>query len=306
MIVGAKEFQVERADEVISLLESGSAACHRGATQMKEHSSQSHALFTISICQKQSAEYQNNTDAAQDSIASKVHFVDLAGPERVAKTGNTGERFKESVQINSDLLALGNVISALGDPKRKSVHIPYKDAKITRILKDFLGGNAKTVMITCISPSSLDFYESLNSLKYANRAKNIRNKPVINYDPEKDCINEMELEIRLLWEALQNQQVSNQHLHDLNEEKARISSLEEQLTRLQVQYFSYRNCVDEAFHFLVDLNNDVSLSRSQRDRLQSWITMVQNVRKEALTIQETDTGTETSPDPHHITSQFFS
>ncbi|TRZ13883.1 hypothetical protein HGM15179_013227 [Zosterops borbonicus] len=301
VIVGAKEFQVECADEVISLLESGNAARHTGTTQKNEHSSRSHAIFTISICQKQSAEYQKNTDVEQDSISSKFHFVDLAGSERVAKTGNTGERFKESVQINSGLLALGNVISALGDPKRKSVHIPYRDAKITRILKDSLGGNAKTVMITCISPSSLDFDESLNSLKYANRAKNIRNKPVVNYNPEKDRIDEMELEIRLLREALQSQQVSNQHLHDLNEEKARISSLEEQLTRLQVQYFSYRNCVDEAFPFLVDLNDDVSLRRSQRDRLQSWITMVQKVRREALTIQETDTGTEASPVPHHIT-----
>lgn len=301
VIVGAKEFQVECADEVISLLESGNAARHTGTTQMNEHSSRSHAIFTINIHQKQSAEYQKNTDAAQDSIASKFHFVDLAGSERVAKTGNTGERFKESIQINSGLLALGNVISALGDPKRKSVHIPYRDAKITRILKDSLGGNAKTVMITCISPSSLDFDESLNSLKYANRAKNIRNKPVVNYNPEKDRINEMELEIRLLQEALQSQQVSNQNLHDLNEEKARIISLEEQLTRLQVQYFSYRNCVDEAFPFLVDLNDDVSLRRSQRDRLQSWITMVQKVRKEALTIQENDTGSEISPVPHHIT-----
>ncbi|XP_062369200.1 kinesin-like protein KIF27 [Cinclus cinclus] len=301
VIVGAKEFQVECADEVISLLESGNAARHTGTTQMNEHSSRSHAIFTISIHQKQSAEYQKNTDAAQDSIASKFHFVDLAGSERVAKTGNTGERFKESIQINSGLLALGNVISALGDPKRKSVHIPYRDAKITRILKDSLGGNAKTVMITCISPSSLDFDESLSSLKYANRAKNIRNKPVVNYNPEKDRIDEMELEIRLLREALQSQQVSNQHLHDLNEEKTRISSLEEQLARLQVQYFSYRNCVDEAFPFLVDLNHDVSLRRSQRDRLQSWITLVEKVRKEALTIQETDTGTETSPVPHHIT-----
>ncbi|XP_016160696.1 PREDICTED: kinesin-like protein KIF27 isoform X2 [Ficedula albicollis] len=301
VIVGAKEFQVECADEVISLLESGNAARHTGTTQMNEHSSRSHAIFTISIHQKQSAEYQKNTDAAQDSIASKFHFVDLAGSERVAKTGNTGERFKESIQINSGLLALGNVISALGDPKRKSVHIPYRDAKITRILKDSLGGNAKTVMITCISPSSLDFDESLNSLKYANRAKNIRNKPVVNYNPEKDRIDEMELEIRLLREALQSQQVSNQHLHDLNEEKARITSLEEQLTRLQVQYFSYRNCVDEAFPFLVDLNDDVSLRRSQRDRLQSWISMVEKVRKEALTIQETDAETETSPVPHHIT-----
>ncbi|KAF1584355.1 UNVERIFIED_CONTAM: Kinesin-like protein KIF27, partial [Eudyptes pachyrhynchus] len=304
VIVGAKEFQVECADEVISLLESGNAARHTGTTQMNEHSSRSHAIFTISICQKQSAESQKNTDAAQDSvqmIASKFHFVDLAGSERVTKTGNTGERFKESIQINSGLLALGNVISALGDPKRKSVHIPYRDAKITRILKDSLGGNAKTVMITCISPSSSDFDESLNSLKYANRAKNIRNKPVVNYNPDQDRIDEMELEIRLLREALQNQQVSNQCSHDSNQERTRISSLEEQLTRLQVQCFSYRNCVDEAFPFLVDLNDDVSLKRSQRDRLQSWITMVQEVRKEALTMQETDTGTGTSQEPHHIT-----
>ncbi|NXV37666.1 KIF27 protein, partial [Rissa tridactyla] len=308
VIVGAKEFQVECADEVLSLLESGNAARHTGTTQMNEHSSRSHAIFTISICQKQSTESQKNTDTAQDSswksvqvIASKFHFVDLAGSERVTKTGNTGERFKESIQINSGLLALGNVISALGDPKRKSVHIPYRDAKITRILKDSLGGNAKTVMITCISPSSSDFDESLNSLKYANRAKNIRNKPVVNYNPDQDRIDEMELEIRLLREALQNQQVGNQCTHDLNQERTRISSLEEQLTRLQVQCFSYRNCVDEAFPFLVDLNDDVSLKRSQRERLQSWIAMVQEVRKEALTMQETEMGTGTSQETHHIT-----
>ncbi|XP_021235065.1 kinesin-like protein KIF27 isoform X2 [Numida meleagris] len=308
VIVGAKEFQVECADEVMSLLESGNAARHTGTTQMNEHSSRSHAIFTISICQKQSAESQKNTDVPQDPswksvrmIASKFHFVDLAGSERVTKTGNTGERFKESIQINSGLLALGNVISALGDPKRKSVHIPYRDAKITRILKDSLGGNAKTVMITCISPSSSDFDESLNSLKYANRAKNIRNKPVVNYNPDQDRIDEMELEIRLLREALQNQQVSNQCSHDLNQERIRISLLEEQLTQLQVQCFSYRNCIDEAFPFLLDLNDDVSLKKSQRDRLQSWITMVQEVRKEAFTMQQADTRTGTSQEPHHVT-----
>ncbi|NXT73608.1 KIF27 protein, partial [Zapornia atra] len=308
VIVGAKEFHVKCADEVISLLESGNAARHTGTTQMNEHSSRSHAIFTISICQKQSVESQSNPDAAQDSpwksapmIASKFHFVDLAGSERVTKTGNTGERFKESVQINTGLLALGNVISALGDPKRRSVHVPYRDAKITRILKDSLGGNAKTVMITCVSPSSSDFDESLNSLKYANRAKNIRNKPVVNHNPEQDRIDEMELEIRLLREALQNQQVGNQRPHNLNQERTRITSLEEQLTRLQLQCCSYRSCVDEAFPFLVDLNKDASLKRSQRDRLQSWISMVQEVRKEALTMQETGTETGTSQEPHHIT-----
>ncbi|KFV69355.1 Kinesin-like KIF27, partial [Dryobates pubescens] len=308
VIIGAKEFPVECADEVISLLKSGSAARHTGTTQMNEHSSRSHAIFTISICQKHPVEPQKNTNVARDSsrksvqkIASKFHFVDLAGSERVTKTGNTGERFKESVQINSGLLALGNVISALGDPKRKNVHIPYRDAKITRILKDSLGGNAKTVMITCVSPSSSDFDESLNSLKYANRAKNIRNKPVVNYNPDQERIDEMELEIKLLREALQNQKFGNQGSRDLNQERTHIISLEEQLTRLQVQCFSYRNCVDEALPLLLDLNGDVNLERNQRDRLQKWITMVEEVRKEALSIQGTDTGTGTSQEPLHIT-----
>ncbi|NWI12014.1 KIF27 protein, partial [Crypturellus soui] len=312
VIVGAKEYQVECADEVISLLEGGNAARHTGTTQMNEHSSRSHAIFTISICQKQSAESQKNTSAAQDSswksvqmIASKFHFVDLAGSERVTKTGNTGERFKESIQINSGLLALGNVISALGDPKRKGAHIPYRDAKITRILKDSLGGNAKTVMITCISPSSSDFDESLNSLKYANRAKNIRNKPVVNYNPDQDRIDEMELEIKLLREALQNQQVSNlanQGSQDLNQERTRISSLEEQLAQLQAECFHYRNCIDTIFPFLVDLKSDASLKRSQQNRLQSWITMVEQVRNEALAVLQVDTRTGTNhEEPHHVT-----
>ncbi|KAM8982882.1 kinesin-like protein KIF27 [Ara ararauna] len=308
VIVGAKEFQVKCADEVMSLLENGNAARHTGTTQINDHSSRSHAIFTISISPKWSAESQKSTDAAQNSswksadmVASKFHFVDLAGSGKVTKTGNTGERFKESIQINSGLLALENVISALGDPKRKSVHVPYRDAKITRILKDSLGGNAKTVMITCISPSSSDFDESLNSLKYANRAKNIRNKPVANYNPDQDRVDETELEIRLLQEALQNQQVNNKCSHDLNQEKNHISSLEEQLARLQVQYFNYRTCADEAFLFLVDLNDNISLKRSQRDRLQSWITMVQEVRKEDLMMQEADTGTKTSQMSHHTT-----
>lgn len=182
MIVGAKECQVESMDEVMSLLEMGNAARHTSTTQMNEHSSRSHAIFTISVCQA-----EKTPETAEDEewyshrhIVSKFHFVDLAGSERVTKTGNTGERFKESIQINSGLLALGNVISALGDPRRKSAHIPYRDAKITRLLKDSLGGSAKTVMITCVSPSSSDFDESLNSLKYANRARNIRNKPTLS------------------------------------------------------------------------------------------------------------------------------
>ncbi|XP_043403255.1 kinesin-like protein KIF27 isoform X2 [Chelonia mydas] len=314
VIVGAKDFQVESVDEVMSLLESGNAARHTGTTQMNEHSSRSHAIFTINICQQRPTQSLKNVAAAQDLslrsgqiIASKFHFVDLAGSERVTKTGNTGERFKESIQINSGLLALGNVISALGDPKRKSVHIPYRDAKITRILKDSLGGNAKTVMITCINPSSSDFDESLNSLKYANRAKNIRNKPVVNYNPERDRIDEMELEIKLLREALQNQQVSvmshaSQGSQDMSEDRTRIHSLEEQLSQLQVECFNYRNCIDEAFPFLVELNDFASLTRHQQEKLQDWINMAQELRKVALVVPRTDSGIGSDQEePHHIT-----
>lgn len=315
VIVGAKDCQVESADEVMSLLETGNAARHTGTTQMNEHSSRSHAVFTISICQQQqSVQTPMAVDSAQDSsrssnqlIASKFHFVDLAGSERVTKTGNTGERFKESIQINSGLLALGNVISALGDPKRKSAHIPYRDAKITRILKDSLGGNAKTVMITCISPSSSDFDESLNSIKYANRAKNIRNKPVVNYNPDWDRIDEMELAIKLLREALQNQQVSgqtpgSQGSQDLSQDRNRIRSLEEQLSQLQVENFNYRNCIEEAYAFLVDLKNIASLTESQKKRLQDWICIAQELKRDASTIPKLNSENRGDQEgPYHIT-----
>lgn len=92
------------------------------------------------------------------------------------RTGATGDRAKEGIDINSGLLALGNVISALGDPSKKGSHVPYRDSKLTRLLQDSLGGNSNTLMIACISPSDRDFLETLNTLKYANRARNIKNK----------------------------------------------------------------------------------------------------------------------------------
>ncbi|MEE6459540.1 hypothetical protein FKM82_000650 [Ascaphus truei] len=310
VIVGAKECQVESADEVLSLLQAGSAARHTYTTQMNEHSSRSHAIFTINICQQR----PKNIDIAKDGspkpvqvITSKFHFVDLAGSERVTKTGNTGERFKESIQINSGLLALGNVISALGDPKRKSAHVPYRDAKITRILKDSLGGNAKTVMITCISPSSSDFDESLNSLKYANRARNIKNKAIVNYNPDWDRMDEMELEIKALREALQNQQSSrvgrtSQISEEWGQEKNKIRSLEEQLAQLQLECFNHRHCIEEALSVFVELKDIASITQSQKHRLQDWLSMAEGLRSEMAAISGIDGTVGTSRDElHHIT-----
>uniref|UniRef100_A0A8B9Q7U6 Kinesin family member 21B n=1 Tax=Apteryx owenii TaxID=8824 RepID=A0A8B9Q7U6_APTOW len=133
-----------------------------------------------------------------ETLTAKFHFVDLAGSERLKRTGATGERAKEGISINCGLLALGNVISALGDQSKKVVHIPYRDSKLTRLLQDSLGGNSQTIMIACVSPSDRDFMETLNTLKYANRARNIKNKVVVNQDKTSQQISALRAEIARL------------------------------------------------------------------------------------------------------------
>jgi kinesin family protein 3/17 len=128
------------------------------------------------------------------NIRKSQKQVDLAGSERLSKTGAVGERFKEMTKINWSLSALGNVISALVDGK--SSHIPYRDSKLTRLLQDSLGGNTRTVMMANIGPSDYNYEESISTLRYANRAKNIKNKPHINEDPKDAMISEFQTEIQ--------------------------------------------------------------------------------------------------------------
>lgn len=123
----------------------------------------------------------------------KLNLVDLAGSERQSKTHASGDRLKEAQKINLSLSALGNVISALVDGKSK--HIPYRDSKLTRLLQDSLGGNTKTVMIAALSPADYNYDETLSTLRYASRAKNIKNKPKINEDPKDALIREYQQEI---------------------------------------------------------------------------------------------------------------
>ena len=170
-------FVVKDVQEMDRLMTVGNKNRSTGATQMNAHSSRSHSIFTITI------EASEVDSEGQEHIrAGKLHLVDLAGSERQTKTGATGDRLKEATKINLSLSALGNVISALVD--RKSSHIPYRDSKLTRLLQDSLGGNAKTVMIATLSPASYNYDESLSTLRYANRTKNIKNKPKVNEDPK--------------------------------------------------------------------------------------------------------------------------
>lgn len=128
-------------------------------------------------------------------------MVDLAGSERSSKTGATGQTLKEGIKINLSLTALGNVISALVDGKTQ--HIPYRDSKLTRLLQDSLGGNTKTVMIAALSPADYNYEETLSTLRYAARAKAIKNKPKVNEDPKDALLKQYEDEIRMLKQMLQ-------------------------------------------------------------------------------------------------------
>lgn len=128
-------------------------------------------------------------------MTAKFHFVDLAGSERIKKTGASGSVMKEGININRGLLVLGNVISALTECSSKLVHVPYRESKLTRILQDSLGGNSLTGMIACVSPAESNYEESLNTIKYANRARNIQNTPHINRDPQTALISQLKQQI---------------------------------------------------------------------------------------------------------------
>ncbi|XP_042074922.1 kinesin-like protein KIF17 isoform X1 [Haplochromis burtoni] len=178
-----------------------------GYTLMNKDSSRSHSIFTIhlEICSTDSSD--------QDHLrAGKLNLVDLAGSERQSKTGATGERLREATKINLSLSALGNVISALVDGRSR--YIPYRDSKLTRLLQDSLGGNTRTLMIACLSPADNNYEESLSTLRYANRAKSIQNRPRINEDPKDALLREYQEEIKKL-RALLTGQLSTADLSSL-------------------------------------------------------------------------------------------
>uniref|UniRef100_A0A673B580 Kinesin-like protein n=1 Tax=Sphaeramia orbicularis TaxID=375764 RepID=A0A673B580_9TELE len=175
-IVGLTERHVSSAQEMVGCLELGNSARTVGSTAMNAASSRSHAIFTITLEQRRGAD-------RVDSVVSKLHLVDLAGSERQKKTKAEGDRLKEGININRGLLALGNVISALGDESKKNTFVPYRDSKLTRLLQDSLGGNSHTLMIACVSPADSNMEETINTLRYADRARKIKNKPIVNIDP---------------------------------------------------------------------------------------------------------------------------
>lgn len=193
--------------EIEEVMNMGNQSRAVGATDMNEHSSRSHALFLITVeCS------QPGPDGRKHIRVGRLNLVDLAGSERQAKTGVQGERLKEAAKINLSLSALGNVISALADGR--SGHVPYRDSKLTRLLQDSLGGNAKTVMVATLGPAPQHYDETLTTLRYANRAKNIQNQPRVNEDPKDALLREFQKEIARLKAQLNHRKWRNKQKKD--------------------------------------------------------------------------------------------
>ncbi|XP_036431873.1 kinesin-like protein KIF21A isoform X1 [Colossoma macropomum] len=272
--VGVTNRSVSSEAEMMQCLKLGALSRTTASTQMNVQSSRSHAIFTIHLCQVRVCVPSDNDNETDNRLASgspdmeefetltaKFHFVDLAGSERLKRTGATGDRAKEGISINCGLLALGNVISALGDRSKRSTHVPYRDSKLTRLLQDSLGGNSQTVMIACISPSDRDFMETLNTLKYANRARNIKNKVVVNQDKASQQISALRTEIaRLQMELMEyrtgKRMVGEDGLESINDMYHENTMLQTENNNLRVRVKAMQETIDAQRARLTQLLSD--------------------------------------------------
>ncbi|XP_029165311.1 kinesin-like protein KIF12 isoform X2 [Nylanderia fulva] len=207
--------ECEELDDLLAVLEEGMRNRSIGAHNMNEYSSRSHSILTVTIISEQAME-----NGVFISKQGKINFVDLAGSEMTKKTLSEGKTLEEANNINKSLMVLGYCIASLSDGKRKGGHIPYRDSKLTKLLADSLAGNGVTLMIACVSPARSNASETLNTLRYAARAKKIATKPLIVMDPREALILSLKREVGAL-------QTENEHLRmtlHLNETQNMIRS----------------------------------------------------------------------------------
>lgn len=212
-------YVVHNADDLENIMRLGNKNRVVGATKMNQESSRSHAIFSITV---------ESSELSQGDMTNvkmgKLQLVDLAGSERQSRTQASGQRLKEATKINLSLSVLGNVISALVDGK--STHIPYRNSKLTRLLQDSLGGNSKTVMCATISPSDINYMETISTLRYASRAKNIQNRMRVNEEPKDALLRHFQEEIARLRKQLEENshedQITEEEDEDVDDDEADI------------------------------------------------------------------------------------
>nr|XP_025134584.1 kinesin-like protein KIF17 isoform X6 [Bubalus bubalis] len=273
-VKGLSMHTVHSVGQCERIMEAGWKNRSVGYTLMNKDSSRSHSIFTISI------EIYAVDERGKDHLcAGKLNLVDLAGSERQSKTGATGERLKEATKINLSLSALGNVISALVDGRCR--HIPYRDSKLTRLLQDSLGGNTKTLMVACLSPADNNYDETLSTLRYANRAKNIRNKPRINEDPKDALLREYQEEIKRL-KAILAQQMGPGSLSALLNNQVPPSPIQIEEKPLSPPVMQHameaeKQLIREEYEArLAQLRADYEAEQESRARLEEDITAMRN------------------------------
>ncbi|CRK88043.1 CLUMA_CG001829, isoform A [Clunio marinus] len=196
----------EELDDLLAVLEEGMRNRAVGSHLMNDHSSRSHTILTVHITSEQQAE---NEKSVFISKQGKINFVDLAGSEMTKKTQSEGKTLEEANNINKSLMVLGYCIASLADSKKRSGHIPYRDSQLTKLLADSLAGNGVTLMIACISPAKSNQCETINTLRYAARAKKIKTKPLIIIDPREALILSLKREVNAL-------KLENEHLKSLS------------------------------------------------------------------------------------------
>ncbi|XP_023685972.2 kinesin-like protein KIF21A isoform X3 [Paramormyrops kingsleyae] len=305
--VGVTTRMVTSETEMIQCLKLGALSRTTASTQMNVQSSRSHAIFTIHLCQvrvctpdNQEMDNRMANGSSEmnefETLTAKFHFVDLAGSERLKRTGATGDRAREGISINCGLLALGNVISALGDKSKRSTHVPYRDSKLTRLLQDSLGGNSQTVMIACISPSDRDFMETLNTLKYANRARNIKNRVMVNQDKASQQISALRTEIaRLQMELMEYKTgkriVGEDGIESINDMFHENSMLQTENNNLRVRVKAMQETIDAQRARLTQLLSDQAnqaLARAGEgneeigNMIQNYIKEIEDLRAKLL------------------------
>jgi hypothetical protein len=228
---------VEEPGTVAQLIEQGNKVRKVAATKMNDRSSRSHSCFIIKIEQRRVVKTHGSDGSVTTrttTVNAKLNLVDLAGSERAEKTGATGARLMEGAAINKSLTTLGNVINALASTDGKKRHVPYRDSKLTRLLQESLGGNSMTLMIAAVSPASDNFDESLSTLRYADRAKQIKNTAKRNEDVNQAIIRELRQEIEDLRKQLMAQQASMaRNAGGTPEDTARVSELEDTISALE-------------------------------------------------------------------------
>ncbi|KAI9877559.1 MAG: kinesin motor protein cin8 [Pleopsidium flavum] len=255
IVQGMEESHIKTAGAGIRLLQDGSYKRQVAATKCNDLSSRSHTVFTITVYIKRTAE-----DGEELVSAGKLNLVDLAGSENIQRSGAENKRAAEAGLINKSLLTLGRVINALVD---KSSHIPYRESKLTRLLQDSLGGRTKTCIIATVSPAKSNLEETISTLDYAFRAKNIRNKPQVNQlISKKTLLKEFTAEIeKLKSDLIATRQRNGVYLTNENYEEITVQSesrrilSEEQKAKIETMEANLRNKVQELFSLTSNFNN---------------------------------------------------